>query len=75
MSIHFPYIGYATFPRSELSAGMKVIINTDGKDSHGLIVGGGTHGSYWKEQDAYRIEFDNGTTQYMPAKYLRATDR
>ena len=56
-----------------LLAGTRVVINTGGKDSLGLIVIGGTHGAYWKEQDAYRVEFDNGTTQYMPAKYLRAT--
>ena len=56
-----------------LLVGTRVVVNTGGKDALALIVKGGTHGSYWKEQDSYRIEFNNGTIQYMPTKYLRAT--
>ena len=62
------------------AVGTKVIVNTQAgaSDQPGVItdVSGRTnekaaHGSYWKEQDAYLVQFDNGTTQYMPASMVR----
>ncbi len=63
-----------------------VIINTGGEDSFGHISKGlhfvkqrnnefiykrNIHGHYWKEQDSYSVRFENGTRQYIPAKYIR----
>lgn len=62
------------------AVGTKVIVNTQAgaSDQPGVItdISGRTnekaaHGSYWKEQDAYLVQFDNGTTQYMPASMVR----
>lgn len=64
-----------------------VIVNTGGKDSFGVVHDSpvfvkqlktnefiytkSNKGYYWKEQDSYRIRFENGTSQYIPAKYIR----
>ena len=56
-------------------SGEKVTVNSGGADSNGIIKASpnpkATKGIYWKEQDCWRVEFDNGTAQYMPAKYIR----
>jgi len=56
-------------------SGQKVIVNTGGADSNGIIKAStnpkATKGIYWESQDCWRVEFDNGTAQYMPAKYIR----
>jgi len=52
--------------------GQRVIVNTGGKDINGTVsTGRNIKGLYWKDQDAYRVEFDNNTAQYIDSKYIR----
>ena len=62
-----------------------VFVNTGGNTSSGhitnkqfikqnndgnLIYRLALHGHYWKDQDCYLVKFENGTQQYIPAKYI-----
>lgn len=51
-----------------------VIVNTGGNDTPGYVCypTRNIHGFYWEAQDAYCIHFNNGTKQYIPAKYIKA---
>lgn len=56
-------------PKSE--GKIKVGTGVTAAGSKGKIVGGGIHGAYWKEQDSYRVKFENGTTQYISANKIK----
>jgi hypothetical protein len=76
-------------PKTKYHLNQVVFINTGGETSRGiiddqvyshqdanekLIYKTVPKGYYWKEQDAYRIRFENGTTQYIPSKYISDTE-
>lgn len=53
--------------------GDKVIVNTGGNDIKGTIHPKATalHGVYWEEQDCWSVQFENGSSQYIDAKYIK----
>lgn len=50
-----------------------VIVNTGGEDAHAYICypKRNIHGYFWQEQNCYCCHFQNGTKQYIPARYIR----
>jgi len=55
--------------------GDRVIVNTGGVDTRGVIWdknGRSSHGFYWESQDSYLVKFENGTSQYIPSKYIKS---
>jgi len=57
--------------RTKFSKGDPVTVNTGGEDTPAEIVSGENKPYYWLIQNSYLCRFENGTTQYIPAKYLK----